>query len=144
MKLDDIMSHWEKDSSFDRTELGEESLKTPKLHQKYYKIYVQERLQLQKLESEYKELYKLKFEYFMGSIADDDLKEHGWHPNPLKILRQDMPMHMDADQDIIAISLRMGLQNEKIDYVKSILSMINNRGFQIKNAIDFEKFKNGL
>jgi hypothetical protein len=53
-------------------------------------------------------------------------------------------MHMDADKDIIAISLRMGLQNEKIDYVKSILSMINNRGFQIKNAIDFEKFKNGL
>ena len=33
---------------------------------------------------------------------------------------------------------------EKINYVESIIKMINNRGFQIKSAIDWIKFKHGI
>jgi hypothetical protein len=40
MKFEDVFASWEKDSVIDRTELADESLKIPKLHHKYYSIYV--------------------------------------------------------------------------------------------------------
>ena len=33
---------------------------------------------------------------------------------------------------------------EKINYVEAVIKMINNRGFQIKSAIDWIKFKHGI
>ena len=33
---------------------------------------------------------------------------------------------------------------EKIEFLESVIRTINNRGFQIKNAIDWEKFKVGI
>ena len=39
MTIDEINDEWTKDSNIDRTELGEESLKIPQLHNKYLKIY---------------------------------------------------------------------------------------------------------
>ena len=91
MQLDDILSEWRKDAEIDRTELGEEALKIPQLHSKYYNIYSKERLQLRRLESELKVLQKLKYEYYGGTLDYEELKEQGWEPNNLKILRADIP-----------------------------------------------------
>ena len=40
MTLDEVLEEWHKDSQLDRTELGEEALKIPQLHSKYYKLYI--------------------------------------------------------------------------------------------------------
>lgn len=143
MKIDEIFDAWEKDSQFDRTELGEESLKTPQLHHKYYKMYSNERLVLRKLEVEYKDLYKTKYEYYSGTLDYDTITMKGWEPFQLKILKTDIPMYIDSDVDIQNISLRIGLQKEKIDILESIIKTIQTRGFAIKNALDWERFKIG-
>ena len=36
------------------------------------------------------------------------------------------------------------LNREKIDFLESVIKTINIRGFHIKNAIDWEKFKVGI
>ena len=87
MQLDELFELWKKDSGIDRTELGEASTNIPKLHYKYYKHYAQERLTLKKLEAEYKSLYKDKWEYYQGNLPDEDLKERGWDPFQLKVLK---------------------------------------------------------
>lgn len=143
MKIEDIFSAWEEDSKFDRTELGEESLRTPQLHYKYYKMYSNERLILRKLEVEYKDIYKTKYEYYSGSLDYETIAEKGWEPFQLKILKTDIPMYIDSDADIQNISLRIGLQKEKIDVLESIIKTIQTRGFAIKNAIDWAKFTSG-
>lgn len=144
MKLEDIQLVWEKDCNIDRTELGEESIRIPQLHSKYFKIFSQERLTLKKLESEYKVLYKAKFEWLMGTISNEDLKEFEWEPNPLKILRTDIPMYIESDPDLSSLIFRIDVQKEKIEFVESIIKSLTNRGFQIKAAIDWEKFKMGV
>lgn len=144
MKLTDIQTQWELDCNIDRTELGNESIRIPQLHSKYFKIFSQERLTLRTLESEYKILYKLKFEWYMGTISDDILRSNQWEPNPLKILRTDIPTYMDADPDLQGLIFRIDTQKEKIDFVESIIKSLSNRGFQIKAAIDWEKFKMGV
>jgi hypothetical protein len=49
-----------------------------------------------------------------------------------------------ADPNLIKASLKIGLLNEKISFLEDIIKSLVNRGFQIKSAIDWEKFKVGI
>lgn len=144
MKLDEIQTMWERDAQIDRTELGEESLRIPQLHSRYFKVFTAERLTLRKMESDFKRLFKDKYEWYNGTLAEETLRERGWEPNPLKILRTDVAIHMDADPDLQTESLKIELQKEKVDFVESIIKTLPTRGYQIKGAIDWEKFKMGV
>ena len=144
MQLDSLFELWKVDSEIDRSELGEASTTIPKLHYKYYKLYSQERLTLRKLEAEYKVLFKDKWEYYQGNMSEEDLKEREWKPFPLKVLKTDIDKYIDSDTDIVKHNYKIEYQKEKIDFLESVIRSINNRGFQIKNAIDWEKFKVGI
>ena len=143
MKLEDIYDNWTEDSKLDRTDISSESIKIPQLHAKYFKFFSDERLRMKQYDQQYKILYKQKFEYYMGNMDIEEMNELGWEPQPLKILKQDMPVYIDADEDIINLNLKIALQKEKIDVLENIIRMINNRGFQLKNVIDWERFKSG-
>ena len=143
MKFDELHQLWEKDSCIDRTELGEESLRIPQLHSKYFKLYSAERMTLRKLESELKVLYRLKFEYYSGTLDQDTLEEKGWSPNPLRILRTDLPMYLESDNEYSNLQLKIDIQKEKVDFLESVIKSLHTRGYQIKSAIEWEKFKVG-
>jgi len=143
MKLDEIYALWEQDSRIDQLSLSNESAKTPTLHHKYYKIFSDERLALRKLESEYKQLYLLKYDYFTGNLDRETLNEKNWEPNPRIIIKSDVSMHMEADQDIINLTLKIALQKEKVFLLESIIDTISKRGFVIKNIIDWTRFQSG-
>lgn len=144
MNIKDIYESWEQDSKFERDLLTEETLKIPRLHHKYLRILSEERLRLKKYESDYKKLFRLKHEYYRGDLDKDTLKQMGWEQNPLKILRQDLDMYIQQDDDIIELSTRVSLQKEKISLIESVMQQINNRGYQIKSIIEWERFKEGL
>jgi len=143
MKLEEIYAEWDIDSSIDTTDLGNESIKIPKLHNKYYRLYTNEKLLLRKYEAEMKSLKLAKYEFYtQGPSAET--KELGWTmPARGMILKQEMPMYMEADKEIIALSLKIGLQQEKVELLESIIKGLVNRGFQIKSAIDWHKFTMG-
>jgi|TARA_R100000008_G_scaffold49583_1_gene29591 hypothetical protein len=141
--LDDYFDLWAEDSKIDRTELGEESIKIPQLHHKYYKMYSLERLNLVKLQEEMKILKKDKIEYYTGTMAEEDLKERGWEPNPLRILKSDIPIHMEADKDFVDLNLKLAYNKEKVEFLEAVVKTLNLRSYQINNAINWEKFKVG-
>ena len=143
MKFEDILSEWEKDSFIDRSELAEESLKIPKLHHKYYSIYVSEKSVLRKYESDMKKLKLDKYEFFTQGPTDET-KDRGWvMPARGMILKSDIPMYMEADKDIIDLSLKIGVQQEKVDFVESIIKGLQGRSYIIKTALEFVKFTMG-
>lgn len=144
MRLDDIQAAWEQDVQIDRTELGNESLRIVKLHSKYYKIFSQERLMLRKMESEFKELYRDKYEWFNGNISQETLQEREWKPNPLKILRTDIAMYIEADEQMRTASLKVEMQREKVEFLESAIKTLIPMGYNIKNAIEWAKFQNGI
>lgn len=143
MKLEDIQTLWEQDSNIDRTELGEESLRIPQLHSKYFKIFSAERLRLKQLESTEREMYKIRYEYYMGTIDIETLRQYGWEPNPLKILKTDIPMYIEADPILREYRYKIDIQKEKVDFLESIIKHLPNRGFNIKSAIEWTKFQHG-
>lgn len=143
MKLEDIFTEWETDSNIDITELGEESLKISKLHHKYFRILSNERMQYKKLEAELKMLKLEKHEFYTQGPTKETM-EKGWQlPAVGKILRSDVNNYIDSDKDIVNLSLKIGMQLEKIDLLESIIKVIINRGYNLKVALDWEKFKMG-
>lgn len=144
MNIQQIYESWEQDSVFERDKLSEESIKIPQLHSKYMKILSQERMRSKTVTHQYKELYKIKHEYYRGDLDMETLKSYAWEPFNLKVLRADLDMYLDQDTDLIELRMKMDVQKEKVSLVESIIQQINNRGFQIKNVIDWEKFKAGL
>jgi hypothetical protein len=143
MQLDEIFELWAEDSNIDTARISEEAIKIPKLHHKYYKIFSQERLTLKKYETDFKKLHQLKFEYFLGTLSQETLKENGWAPNPRSILKGDIPLYIESDQDIINLTLKIGLQKEKVSVLESVIKNISERGYMIKNYIEWQKFTNG-
>jgi hypothetical protein len=143
MKLEDIYTLWDTDSEIDTTDLGNESIKIPKLHSKYYKLFVSEKILLRKYEAEMKELKLEKYEFYTQGPSPQS-REKGWEiPARGMILKQEMPMYMEGDRELIALSLKIGFQQEKVELLESIIKSLVNRGFQIKAAIDWHKFTMG-
>jgi len=143
MQFEELIELWRKDCEIDRTELGEEALKIPQLHAKYYKLYISERLKYRKLESEYKTLSKAKWEYYQGHMDQEDLREWGWEPNPLKILKQDVDRYIESDPEVIELTMKIGFAKEKVDFIDNVIKSLSTRGYNINAAINWEKFKVG-
>jgi hypothetical protein len=144
MKLEDILSEWAKDSKIDNTELDKESLKIPSLHNKYLKMYTSENLKLKRMMHDFKDLERDKFEYYSGKMCQEDLTERGWSQFDHKLLKQDIPRYLESDRELITILLKIDYQREKVETVKSIMSSINGRSFNINNAIKWQQFLNGI
>jgi hypothetical protein len=143
MTIDEILENWHIDSQIDRTELGDAALDIPKLHHKYYQIFVKEKMILRKQESDMKQLKLDKYE-FLTQGPNEETKEKGWKLPPKgMILKGDLPMYLDADPDVVTLSLKIGYQQEKIELLDSIIKTIINRNFIIRNAIDWQKFTMG-
>lgn len=142
MKLEQIEEMWSEDCSIDRTSLDTESLKIPSLHSKYYKIYLREKIQLKAEENDYNSFYKIKHEYYTGKLSQEELNEYGWQPFQF-VLKNDLSIYINSDREISDRLLKLQLQREKVDLLESIIKTLNNRGFLIKNAVDFIRFSNG-
>ena len=143
MKLEEIQELWNRDREIDIAELAIESVRIPQLHDKYLKIYIDERIKLKSLEFELSKMVRLKNDYYSGKMAQEDLEKLGWEPFLGKILKGEMHSYLEADEDVFRIKTKIVMMEEKINYLDSIIKMINNRGFQIKSAIDWIKFKSG-
>lgn len=143
MKIDEILDLWKEDSKVDGAEIGDEAIKIAKLHHKYYQILVNERFVLRSHEAEMKKLKLDKYEFYTQG-PNEETEKKGWKiPAKGLILKADIPMYMDADDDIIRLSLRIGIQQEKIDLLESIVKTIMNRGYNLKVALEWQKFING-
>jgi hypothetical protein len=144
MTLDQIMDAWREDSSVDSTELGIESLKIPELHSKYLKIYFDERRKLKALEFQSKELSLKKYEYYNGKMSQEELDELNWEPFMKRLMKNEVDMYLDSDKEIIQSNVRQTNQKEKIFFLEEVIKNINQRNFQIKNAIEWKKFTQGV
>jgi hypothetical protein len=144
MNLKDIKNIVTEDLKIDESELDSESLKTPQLHNKYLIIYLDEKMILEKLQSDFNVLKKKKWLYYTGKISQEELDNLGWTPFQLTVLKTDIDKFIESDDDYIELYHKVVFQKEKVKYVESILKIINNRQWYIRSAIDWIKFTQGV
>ena len=140
--LDSIQEMWEKDSQIDRDNLHEESLNIPSLHAKYFELYNTIFLLRKKAEQQRKNIRHERYEYFSGK-ADPEVYQKD--PFGKKIRDKDtMQKYLDADEKLSTSCLKIDYYDTMLVYLESILKVIQNRTYQIKNAIEFMRFNAGL
>ena len=143
MKFEEIQKLWSGDCEIDETELSQESVKIPQLHNKYLIIIHDERLRLRTMKFEHSNLLKSKREYYSGRMTEEEMEALDWEPFQLKLLKVDIQEYIDADEDIIELKKKSALQEEKVEYLEAIVKGLSNRGYLIKNAIDWKRFTEG-
>jgi hypothetical protein len=140
--LEKIQTMWEQDSKIDIYNLHTESLNIPSLHAKYFEIYNNILLLKKKAEQKKRNIRHQKYEYYTGK-ADPDV--YIQNPFPKKIRDKDtLQKYMDADQSLSQASLKVEYYDVMLAYLQDILKMIHNRTYQIKNAIEYQRFASGL
>ena len=144
MKLEEIQELWNRDREIDISELATESIRIPQIHEKYLKIYVDEKIKLRKLQLNLAKISKMKSDYYSGRMSQEELDRLEWQPFLVKVLKGEVNSYVESDDDIIKLKETIALMEEKINYIDSVIRMINNRGFQIKSAIDWIKYKDGI
>ena len=140
--LDKIKKMCEEDAKIDPDNLHTESLNIPSLHAKYFELYNTIFLLRKKAAQQRKNIRHERYEYFSGK-ADPEIYEK--NPFPKKIRDKDtMQKYLDADEKLSTTSLKIDYYDTMLIYIESILKVIQNRTYQIKNAIEFMRFNSGL
>lgn len=140
--LEKIQDMWKNDSIIDPDNLHEESLKIPSLHAKYFDYYNNILLLRKKAEQQRKNIRHERYEYYSGK-SDPDV--YIQNPFPKKIRdKETMTKYLDADEKLSASSLKIEYYDVMLSYLEDIIKQIHQRNYQIKNAIDFNRFTAGL
>ena len=142
MNLDQLKEEARKDLIIENKEqLGSESLKNQKIKLKYLDQRSKFQLLLQKANGDYQRMYRQKWEYYGGKA---DVKIYVTKPFDLKVLKNDLAMYISSDEEIIQLMDKIGYLEIVIKYLEGIIKSIDNRGWDIKNAIEWKKFEAGM
>ena len=143
MKFEELQYQWTLDCVIDETELSQESIKIPQLHNKYLIFYSNEKLKLKEIKFLFSGLIKRKRDYYSGRMTAEELEMADWEPFQYKLLKADVQEYIDADENVIESKKLLSLQEEKVSYLESIVKSLTTRGYLIKNAIDWKRFTEG-
>ena len=142
MNLDKIQEMWQKDSVIDPDNLHDESLKIPQLHSKYYTVYNTVTLLREKARTSYSKIKLERYNYYTGKAEPEVYAED---PFPYKVREKDaIQRHLEADERLSNIDLKIRYYDSTLKFLEEIIKTISNRTYQIKNAIEWQKFQAGF
>ena len=142
MNLEKIQEMWEKDSQIDPDNLHDESLKIPQLHSKYYTLYNTITLLREKARESYAKVRLERYNYYTGKATSEVYAEE---PFPYKVREKDaIQRHLDADDKMNKIDMKIKYYDVMLKFLEEIIRAVSNRTYQIKNAIEWNKFQAGF
>jgi len=142
MNLEQLQDLWKKDSEIDPDKYGEESIRIPQLHMRYMEFYNTFSLMKKDRESEMRFLTREKWIFYKGKAPAKIYKDT---PFDFKLTtREEINMFIDADEDVRKLQLKIDYIEQTIFFLDGVLRQINSRNYQIKNAIEWERFQSGM
>ena len=141
MNLEQIQEMWEKDSKIDPDNLHDESLKIPQLHSKYYTLYNTITLLRERAKEQYSKVRLERYNYFTGKAPAEVYVEE---PFPYKVREKDaIQRHLEADDKMNKVDMKIKYYDIMLKFLEEIIRNISGRTYQIKNAIEWNKFQAG-
>ena len=142
MNLEQIQEMWQKDSVIDPDNLHDESLKVPQLHSKYYTLYNTITLLRERARDSYSKIKLERHNFYSGKAPAEVYVEE---PFPYKVREKEaLQRYLDADEKLNAIDLKIRYYDVQLKFLEEIIKTVANRTFQIKNAIEWQKFQAGF
>ena len=144
-----IKEEWNTDTQIDfqfknkqyTEDLARLALEIPFQHNKYLNHYTDLSQIKTSLEFEHRRLLREKREYYGGEA---DAKTYAEKPfgNSIKTSEK-MKVYLESDDELINTEAKIKFIDQILYFLDHVMKQISNRGFQIKSAIEWEKFING-
>lgn len=142
--LDEILEEWDKDSVVDGNQPGKELVEVPKLHAKYLRVLVKNRLLLKKTIDDIAVEKKIKYNYYSGNYNTDKAKLAELGLEPFKfIIKQDIGIYLDSDDGLLKLKSRKAIYEEKVAACEMIIKELGSRTYQLRDQIAWIKFESG-
>lgn len=144
MTFEEYEAEWAKDCELNQQELTREALRIPNLHSKWTAYLNRERRMLHTHRKEVQELEYALEGYFSRTLTMQEMEKYGFGELPdKKTLKPDMSRAIGSHPKMMDRKLRLGQQQDKVDYLVDIIRAIHGRGFLIRDAIEWAKFQAG-
>lgn len=141
MTLAELEAMIEKDSIIDPSDLGGEALKISMLHSKYYSLFMKELKASRAADFVFAEVKKRRTHYYLGKADDETYQKETLD---FKVLKADLELYLEADRELTEADIRRQNQRMKSEMLEAFVKSINQRSFNIKNAIEWRRFTAGL
>ena len=144
-----LREEWAEDSHVDfqfknksyTADLAQLALDIPFIHNKYLNHYTDISQIKTSLEFEIRKLVKEKREYY-GGEADAKIYAEKPFGNSIKTSEK-MKVYLESDDEVINLEAKIKFLDQMLYWLDQVMKQISNRGFQVKSAIEWEKFING-
>ena len=141
-KLEELKNEAREDLAITRLEnLDQESYKNQTIKPKWLEYKTRYELLKTQAHIKYTKLYRDKWEYYGGKA---DAKVYAAKPFDIKVLKTDLGMYINADDEIVELQAKISYYEVIIKYIGGIIKSIDNRGWDIRNAQDWKKFEAGM
>ncbi|UNI71323.1 putative DNA repair/recombination protein [Salmonella phage vB_SenA_SM5] len=143
MKTEDIMVELEPLISVNPEDmnLDQMSLKIGRSWMTVQRHYIREGRYLEYLTGKFRQIDLYLRRFYAGELPPNVYVER-----PLKVrpLKSDIDVWVKADDDYIELSSMLQEQKAKVKFIESCLDRLNKLGYEVKNAIDWRKYLDGM
>jgi len=141
MKISELENMLMSDLHVDKENLVKASLQTPTLHAKWMKFASDEGYKLVILNQRMAKLKKGKWEFYGGKAPP---RQYEKTPFGLKLTKGEIPMYIEADDQIQILSREISKQSMLVDRLSEAVKSIQFRHTNIKNAVEMLKLNAGI
>jgi hypothetical protein len=138
--VDRLLQEADEALKFDVHKVSEEIVRTSASISKWLGYHTTFIIKIKEIEMMTSKLYLELFEYYSGkSEATKDSK-----PFPKKILKSDIDTYIESNQQYQTLSIKREKLMAMTKVCEQTLKTLNSRSFDIRNYIEYEKFKAGV
>lgn len=130
MELDNLKDEASKDTDISMTQISTYSLTLPKTTIKWLRYLSETQLEFEVAEHELSKAIKKQTYYY----------KHDYH---LSLTAQEIKDFVAGDDKLSKLRIQYSYQREKLNFIENVVKVLNTSSFNIKNIIEWEKFKNG-
>ena len=96
----------------------------------------------EKAREQYTKIRLERHNYYTGKAPAEVYEEE---PFPYKVREKDaIQRHMDADEKLTKIDMKIRYYDVTLKFLEEIIRNISGRTYQIKNAIEWQRFQSGF
>lgn len=122
-------------------DLDGEAIRGPKIFTSLNRMYIQKSRKLSELSNALNKLEHKRNRYYGGKESADTYKKE---PLTEAILKTDIPSYMNIDPLVVEMRTIVKEAERCVKFLEDAKGQLRQRGFDIKNALDFRRMMLGL
>lgn len=140
----DLKSSWKIDSIIDDLNIQQAVFDTPRLHSRYLGYLIDAKRELKQASNDCVTLRRELIKYYNGQMEKAELEERKWNQyQGKKPLKGELETLIQGHPDYISLEDRLSELEIVIESLESIMKMIYQRSYDIKNIIQARIFESG-